>query len=186
MAGRLMFNPKRRWIAGGAAALLVAGGVVAAVTLFRWHADATTRGRAAADRFHDSYEAGDFGAIYGASAPSLRQALTEDDATQRLGEVRARLGRVVRMSDGCALQGPSRFGGEGLRTEYRVTFANGEAWETYDWALEGDDARLLAYAVETGFEDGSPDWEVALAPPGVRPNATSCAAEEDERAWWEG
>ncbi len=72
-----------------------------------------------------------------------------------------------------------------LRIEYRVTFDGGEAWETYDWRFDGGETRLLAYTVETGFQEGTADWEITLAPPGVRPNATTCTVEEDVH-WWEG
>ena len=143
------------------------------------------RGRAAIDEFHRSYDAGDDLAIYDGSHPILRQGLTADDALLRLSEVRARLGNVVSMSYSCHthVSGPPP---DTLRVEYLVTFEGGSAWETYDWALEGDATRLLAYAVETGFEDGEPDWEVALAPRGVRPNATTCADGEGAQVhWWE-
>jgi hypothetical protein len=74
---------------------------------------------------------------------------------------------------------------ETMRIEYRVVFALGEAWETYDWRFDGDETRLLAYAVEMGFQDGTPDWEVTLAPRGIRPNASTCASAREELHWWE-
>jgi hypothetical protein len=69
------------------------------------------------------------------------------------------------------------------RIEYRANFDRGEAWETFDWRFDREETRLLGYAVETGFDDGQPDWELVLAPGGARPNATSCT--EDDTHWWE-
>ena len=111
--------------------------------------------------------------------------MTRDDVLLRLSQARAKLGNVVDMSYACHTSSSTGPGIRTLRLEYRVTFDRGEAWETYDWRFDGEEPRLLAYAAETGFEDGTPDWEIALAPRGVRPNATTCAEEEDQLHWWE-
>ncbi|MBI3933829.1 MAG: hypothetical protein HY316_04000 [Acidobacteria bacterium] len=102
----------------------------------------------------------------------------------RLSQVHTELGNVLETGYGCHTYispNPTRT----TRIEDRVNFETGEAWESFDWRFEGEELRLLAYAVETGFEDGTPDWEMALAPLGVRPNATTCAAEDLQTMWWE-
>jgi hypothetical protein len=145
---------------------------------------AAARSRAAVDRFHGLVEAGEFQLVYDAAHPALRQALSGEEAARRLSEVRAKLGRIVEVSDVCVEFGVDG-SGETVRFEYVVSFASGEAWETYDWRYDGDEPKMLAYAVETGFDDGKPDWEVALAPPGVRPNDSTCTDEGRSYHWWQ-
>ena len=59
------------------------------------------------------------------------------------------------------------------------------AANTTPWQLEGDTPQLLAYAVETGSAHGQADWEEVLAPRRARPNATTCADEDNPAHWWE-
>jgi len=132
--------------------------------------------RTAVDEFHSLYQAGEYLSIYEASHSSLQAGLSGDEALQRLTQARAKLGNMVDISLAC-VNVDSNSKRTIRRIEYRARFDNSEAWETFDWQIDGEGTRLLAYAVETGYEDGSPDWEVVLAPRGVRPNASTCTAE---------
>jgi hypothetical protein len=174
-----MVYPMRVALAVAAAAVALTG-----CGMVQQTAAAKASGRAAVDRFHGLVEAGDFASVYNAGHPTLRQSLSGDEAARRLSEVHDKLGRVVEVNDGCwtFLTTPA---GVTLRAEYEVAFAGGEAWETYDWRFDGDEAQMLAYAVETGYRDGRPDWEVALAPRNVRPNATTCSDDDSPPHWWE-
>ena len=138
--------------------------------------------RAAVDGFHASYETGAYDSIYDGSHVSLQEGLTRADALARLGEIHVRMGNVREVSFACFTT-VSTPDGKHVRVEYTVAFDNGDAWESYDWRYENGEPRLLAYAVEVGYEDGEPDWEVYLAPAGIRPNAGTCA--EDGLLWWE-
>jgi hypothetical protein len=130
---------------------------------------ARARSRAAVERFHTLVAAGAFQSVYEAGHPALRQTLSGEEAARRLSEVRAKLGRVVEMNDVCVDFAVDASGEETIRFEYEVSYTGGKAWETYDWRYDGEaEPKMLAYAVEIGLEDGKADWEVALAPPGVR------------------
>jgi hypothetical protein len=173
-----------RWFWTMLGAAIAIGLIVILANAFQGQRALVSRGETEIDRFHALYQTGDFDEIYGAIHPALKRTLSQDDALQRLLEVRRRLGSVKDMSYACSLWA-SRHSNRFLRLEYRVEFENEEAWETFDWLLGESDMQLVGYAVETGFEDGQPDWQVAIAPPGVRPNDSTCAAEEEQLAWWE-
>lgn len=179
LGGRWLQAVRRRRVA---LALLGAALLMALVAWgIGYSVQTVSRVQLAVDEFHRLYHAGDYLAIYESSRPAVRQGLSRDEAVLRLSQARARLGNVVEMSYACA---DGHTGPGIIRIEYRVIFDNAEAWETYDWQADGETLRLLAYAVETGFETGTPDWEIVLAPDGVRPNSTTCAAEYEQLHWW--
>lgn len=136
----------------------------------------------AVDAFHRRYTASDFSAIYETSHSALKEGMTKEEVRLRLVEVHTKLGNGRDVSSSCetVVIGSN---GRLLRVEYLSKFEKGTAWETYDWRIQGKDAKLLAYAVETGFEDGKPDWEVWIGPKGIRANETSCS--KDDSMWWE-
>lgn len=129
----------------------------------------------AAEQFTRLYNDAEYETIYASSDPALKKAMSAEELAQRLDSVRARLGNVVGKSFGCVGTGG---GGEPLQIEYRTTFENGEAWETFLWQVNGSEVALFAYAVETGFESGSSDWEVLVAPARIRPQDHSCTANQ--------
>lgn len=179
-----MFDSTRARRVPLALAIAAVGVALTGCGAVQHYTGAAARSRAAVDRFHGLVEAGEFQSVYEAGHPALRRALSSEEAARRLSAVRAKLGRVVEVSDACG-EFSADGSGETIRAEYVVSFAGGQAWETYDWRYDGDEPKMLAYAVETGFRDGKPDWEVALAPSGVRPNDTTCTGEGWSYHWWQ-
>ena len=187
MSAQETFSPKksnhwRRHIAVGATAAILVGVVRLGIWGYHTVKEVMNQGPAAVAEFHRQYAAGDYAAIYRASDPVLQQGLNQNEAVIRFEQVRAKLGNVVLATLGCS-QIVYNTSIKAVRIEYRVTFEGGTAWETFDWRIDGPATRLMAYAVETGFENPAPDWEVTLAPGAVRPNGTTCMT--DDIHWWE-
>jgi hypothetical protein len=172
---------------GSRKALAIGAAVIAAIAvlaflLFTYINADVKKARAAIDQFHGYYERSEYESVYGLIHPDASGGISKAEAQAALSEVFSRLGHVKSLSFACVTSA-SRGGHKTIRVEYEVTFDRGKAWESYDWREEGGVLRLLAYAVETGYEDGRPDWERFIAPAGIRPNAGSCSS--DALLWWE-
>ncbi len=184
---RIAWSFVLRW--GALAVLMTVGlavGLAGVLAFLSWFVRTSTetldRLQPAVEEFHRRYNAEEYATIYDTSAPRLQRGLRKDEALRRLSNAHSRLGNVVTISLGCFTIESQR---NIRRIEYRVTFEKAEAWETFDWQLEDDTPQLLAYAVETGSAHGQTEWEEVLAPRRVRPNATTCADEDNPAHWWE-
>ena len=147
-----------------------------------WIRNEMSDGREAADEFHELFNSGSYVTIYSNSDPMLAGAVSEDEFRRRLGQLRTELGTAHGVSDACFTVA-SGSDGKFVRMEFVTAFEQGEAWETFDWRSQDGELRLLAYAVATGWEDGSSDWELFIAPRGIKPQSSSCAM--DGLIWWE-
>ena len=180
----------RKWILGGVLGLLIVGG--GTVWFNRWAGQVAAEAVTNVDQFHRRAEAGDYAAIYGSLHGRLKVDLSEATLNERLSAAREMLGTAGEMSGVCATKvttfGSSAFGGKTtvLRVEYVTTFAQAEAWESFDWVDVGDALQLVGYSVETedGNHDGRPDWLVSFAPRGAEPSAETCSA-EGAVFWWQ-
>ena len=106
----------------------------------------------AAARFHENLKASKFEDIYAGASPDLRAGQKKDEFIQRLRDVRARFGELVRVEE-------SRFMGRAEEKEVNwvITFfdidgASEDGSEMMAWDVSGDEIRLERYSVT--FKDG--------------------------------
>lgn len=110
------------------------------------------RGQEAAERavkkFHDQLNAGQFREIYAQSDDAFKKAATEADAVALFDAVHRKLGTVqqAKLTSGHVNSGTS---GTVVTLGYDVDFSEGKGVEQFVFRLNGDQALLLNYNVNS-------------------------------------
>ena len=110
------------------------------------------KGKEAAEKavteFRERFEKRDFAQIYSASHPDFKAASTETDFVALLDAIHRKLG-TLQKSD----QTNWNINSFNLKTNviltYKTTFAEGDAVETFNYRIDGDDAVLFGYNINS-------------------------------------
>ena len=112
----------------------------------------STKGKATAEKavaeFHHKLDNGDFGGIYSATHPDFKKASAEKDFVAILEAVHRKLGNTV-----SADQAGWRINSINLQTNvelsYKTTFSGGDAVESFNYRIDGANALLLGYNINS-------------------------------------
>jgi len=98
--------------------------------------------------FHQRLDAGNFAAIYASTDPDFRKASTEKDFVGLLDAVHRKLGAVHNSNLAGWRTGTFNFQ-QRASLNYKTTFANGEAQESFDYRIDGSKASLVGYHINS-------------------------------------
>ena len=98
--------------------------------------------------FHSLLDAGEFRAIYAASADDLKKVASEKDFVALLDAVHRKLGQVKTTTRQTWLVN-SRTSGTFVTLTYKTVFAKGDATEQFVYRIENDQAVLAGYSVNS-------------------------------------
>ncbi len=102
----------------------------------------------AMDRFHEHFNAGEYGKIYDTAGPEFQSKNVRGDFLTLLEAAHRQLGDYKT----CADRGWSShsFGGDtSVKLRYRTHFERGDADETFDYTVSGTHATLRVYRIES-------------------------------------
>ncbi len=111
-----------------------------------------TKGREAAANavvgFHNQLDSADFGGVYAKTHPDFKRASSEKDFVAVLEAVHRKLGTVR-----SAKQTSWQVQTVGIHTNvvlnYRTNFSGGDAAETFTYRMDGPNALLLGYSIDS-------------------------------------
>ena len=134
--------------------LRVAWGLVVAAMLAGCGHALRDKGTAAdaMDRFHERFNAGEYGKIYDTAGSEFQAQNVRGDFLTRLDAAHRQLGDYKT----CADRGWSSrsFGGDAnVELRYRTHFARGDADETFAYAVSGTHASLQTYRIDPKASD---------------------------------
>ncbi|MGB7207340.1 MAG: DUF4019 domain-containing protein [Pyrinomonadaceae bacterium] len=109
-------------------------------------------GKATADaaiaQFHALLDEERYAEIYAASHQRMKEAATEEGLTKTLQSVHIKLGKVKETVTQSFNEGNYNLKG-GVNVFQRTTFERGKATERFVWAIDGQNAVLIGYRVDT-------------------------------------
>lgn len=106
------------------------------------------RGEAAVQHFHEQLDAGQFDAIYEASAQDMKEATPRDKFVAFLDAVHRKLGAVKTASqEGWNVN--YQTSGSFITMTYKTAFSDGDAVEQFTFRISGEQALLVGYHVNS-------------------------------------
>jgi len=123
-----------------------------AATALLFNSCGAVKGREAADKavalFHQQLDRGEFKPIYDATHSDFKGATSEKDFIALLDAVHRKLGLVQSSErDGWTVNAANFKVNVSLR--YKTKFAEGDAFETFTYRVEGEKALLLGYNINS-------------------------------------
>jgi hypothetical protein len=100
------------------------------------------------DRFHGQFNRSEYHEIYVEATEEFRGAGREPDTNAFLGKVHEKLGDFVRSDEPTYFANVSN-NGTFVTLTYRADFTRGNAQEKFVWRIDGDQARLLDYRIDS-------------------------------------
>lgn len=99
-------------------------------------------------RFRASYERAEFGQIYSAAHPDLKQATSQRDFLQLMEAIHRKMGKVkgAARTNANVNVNPS---GTRVTLVYDTQFEQGAGVEQFVWRMQGDSARLESYNINS-------------------------------------
>lgn len=103
---------------------------------------------AAVSKFHTEFNAKQFDVIFGNASPDYRSAITMDQNRKLFGGIQSKLGEAGASSESgwyvnYTTSGPV------VRLKCKTKFAHGDAIETFVWKVDGNDAILVGYNINS-------------------------------------
>lgn len=109
----------------------------------------------AVEQFHQMVDAGRYQEIYRNSDPELKRITSEEQMTAVLSQIHERLG-AVRSSQQSSFNINANNGVSRVQLTYNTEFAAGRATENFNYRVEGGQARLAGYHINSANPAGAP------------------------------
>jgi hypothetical protein len=106
-------------------------------------------------QFHQMVDAGRYHDIYQGSDPELKRITSEEQMTALLSQVHDRLG-AVRSSRQSSFNINANNGVSRVQLTYSTEFTAGQATENFNYRVEGGQARLAGYHINSNALAGAP------------------------------
>jgi opacity protein-like surface antigen len=106
-------------------------------------------------QFHQMLDAGRYQEIYQNSDPELKRITSEEQLTALLTQVHERLG-AVRSSSQSGFNLNTNNGISRVELTYNTEFTGGRATENFNYRVEGTQARLVGYHINSNDLAGAP------------------------------
>ena len=106
-------------------------------------------------QFHQMVDAGRYQEIYRNSDPELKRITSEEQMTALLSQVHERLG-AVRSSRQSSFNLNTNNGVSRVQLTYNTEFTAGSATENFNYRVEGGQARLAGYHINSAALAGAP------------------------------
>jgi len=106
-------------------------------------------------QFHQMVDAGRYQEIYRNSDPELKRITSEEQMTALLSQVHDRLG-AVRSSRQSSFNLNANNGISRVELTYNTEFVSGTAAENFNYRVEGGQARLAGYHINSSALAGAP------------------------------
>ena len=109
----------------------------------------------AVNRFHQMADSGRYHDIYVDTDPELKRITSEEQMTGLLSQIHERLG-TVRTSRESGFHVNANNGVSRVRLTYTTEFTGGTATENFNYRVEGGQARLAGYHIDSPNLAGAP------------------------------